>query len=194
MVDAWAIVGGGLATTRLTELNIGIEEFVDHSFYEPWHGHPHRVDPLGNPVSPHHPWSKTIHQSADTEAARSRAAFLHGGRAPPTDQDARETENIRREIERVARPLPMIRFHEIPEHDTAGPMTVQWDRAVWCLRQVVSGPIYRVVYMPEAAPLQAARIIVPRLENFSEAMMRVGPRMPVELELAAEPEMAGGVG
>jgi len=55
-----AVVGGELLTTRLTEINSGIEEFVDHSFYDSWSRHPHREDPAGNPVSQHHPWNKTI--------------------------------------------------------------------------------------------------------------------------------------
>lgn len=54
-----AVVDGRLMTTRLTDLNIGIEEFVDRSYYEPWQGHRFRTDPLGNPLGPHHPWNKT---------------------------------------------------------------------------------------------------------------------------------------
>lgn len=64
-----AIVGGTLATTRLSELNIGIEEFVDHSFHDPWRGHAHRADPLGNPLSPYHPWNKTVHQNPNKDPA-----------------------------------------------------------------------------------------------------------------------------
>ena len=57
------IVDGELVTTKLTELNIGIEEFVEHSFYEDWtngngNGHRFETDPLGNPLSPYHPWNK----------------------------------------------------------------------------------------------------------------------------------------
>jgi hydrogenase large subunit len=59
------IVDGELVTTKLTELNIGVEEFVEHSFYEDWtngngngNGHRFDADPLGNPLSPYHPWNK----------------------------------------------------------------------------------------------------------------------------------------
>jgi hydrogenase large subunit len=59
------IVDGELVTTKLTELNIGVEEFVEHSFYENWtngngngNGHRFDADPLGNPLSPYHPWNK----------------------------------------------------------------------------------------------------------------------------------------
>ncbi|HEY0106912.1 MAG TPA: nickel-dependent hydrogenase large subunit [Rhizomicrobium sp.] len=70
--DAWgekrwstpgAVIDGELLTTRLTEINSGIEEFVDRSFYDPWPGHPHREDPAGNPLSRHHPWNKAIHRN-----------------------------------------------------------------------------------------------------------------------------------
>src|SRR5919108_347465 len=52
------IIDGELVTTRLTDLNIGWEEFVEHSYYEDWAGDRYQSDPLGNPVSPYHPWNK----------------------------------------------------------------------------------------------------------------------------------------
>jgi hydrogenase large subunit len=53
------IVDGRLVTTRLTDINVGLEEFVEHSYYENWDDYPFKTDPLGNPLSPHHPWNKT---------------------------------------------------------------------------------------------------------------------------------------
>jgi len=56
------IIDGKLVTTKLTDINIGFEEFIEHSFYEDWTksgGPRYRTDPLGNPISPHHPWNKT---------------------------------------------------------------------------------------------------------------------------------------
>lgn len=55
-----AMVDGELRTTDLHRINLGLEEFVEHSFYEPWgNGTPKfAADPLGNPISPHHPWNK----------------------------------------------------------------------------------------------------------------------------------------
>ena len=69
-VDLWgdrrwstpgAIVNGELVTTKLSQLNVGVEEFVDHSFYEDWAGGGQelRADWLGNPLSPYHAWNKT---------------------------------------------------------------------------------------------------------------------------------------
>ena len=69
--DAWgnrrwatpgAIVDGELRTTDLHSINMGVEEFVEHSFYEEWTGSGQRQrfpdDPTGKPLSPYHPWNK----------------------------------------------------------------------------------------------------------------------------------------
>ena len=53
-----AVVNGELRTTRLADLNLGIEEFVTHSFYKQWEGDRLRNDPHGSPLSPFHPWNK----------------------------------------------------------------------------------------------------------------------------------------
>ncbi|MEM9223142.1 MAG: nickel-dependent hydrogenase large subunit [Pseudomonadota bacterium] len=53
------VVDGKLVTTRLTDINVGLEEFVEHSYYENWDDQPFKVDPLGSPLSPRHPWNKT---------------------------------------------------------------------------------------------------------------------------------------
>lgn len=54
------IVDGKLVTTDLHQINMGIEEFVEHSYYEEWAGADRRypADPMGNPLSPYHPWNK----------------------------------------------------------------------------------------------------------------------------------------
>ncbi len=54
-----ALVDGKLVTTRLQDLNVGIEEFIEHSYYEMWEDYPYKTDPLGAPLSPYHPWNKT---------------------------------------------------------------------------------------------------------------------------------------
>jgi len=58
-----AIVDGRLRTTDIHQVNMGVEEFVQHSFYEDWTGHgngSHGVpaDPAGNRLSANHPWNK----------------------------------------------------------------------------------------------------------------------------------------
>lgn len=69
-IDTWGharfsapgiIKDGELLTTKLTEINMGIEEFVEHSYYDDWtvKGDPKfPTDPLGNPLSPYHMWNK----------------------------------------------------------------------------------------------------------------------------------------
>lgn len=52
------VIDGELVTTRLTDINMGLEEFVDHSYYEDWAGDRYKTDELGNPISPYHPWNK----------------------------------------------------------------------------------------------------------------------------------------
>ena len=52
------IVDGELRTTNLQDINIGLEEFVEHSFYEGWNGERFPTDESGAPLSPHHPWNK----------------------------------------------------------------------------------------------------------------------------------------
>jgi hydrogenase large subunit len=66
-----AIVAGHLETTNVQEIDTGIEEFVDRSFYEDWVGIQEPlllVDPLNNPLSARHPWNKqTLPQPADAD-------------------------------------------------------------------------------------------------------------------------------
>ncbi|MDX1665324.1 MAG: nickel-dependent hydrogenase large subunit [Candidatus Promineifilaceae bacterium] len=54
------VIDGELVTTNLHHINVGLEEFVEHSYYEDWSNETlrHRFDPAGNPISPHHPWNK----------------------------------------------------------------------------------------------------------------------------------------
>ncbi len=52
------IVDGKLVTTKLQNINLGLEEFVDHAFYEGWSGNRYETDPAGAPLSPFHPWNK----------------------------------------------------------------------------------------------------------------------------------------
>ena len=53
------VVDGKLVTTKLRDINVGFEEFIEHSYYEQWHEQPFKTDPLGAPLSPNHPWNKS---------------------------------------------------------------------------------------------------------------------------------------
>jgi hydrogenase large subunit len=67
------IVEGRLRTTDVQRVNMGVEEFVDHSFYEDWvsRGGPRLgQDPAGNPLSARHPANKqTIPQPGESDPA-----------------------------------------------------------------------------------------------------------------------------
>jgi len=55
-----------LVTNSLIDINLGIREFIESSFYDDWVNNPQvpsevsgiSEDPIGNPVSPYHPWRK----------------------------------------------------------------------------------------------------------------------------------------
>jgi len=57
-VTPGVVVDGSLRTTRLSQINLGVEEFVDHSFYDQWASQSVSNDPQGGPLSPYHPWNK----------------------------------------------------------------------------------------------------------------------------------------
>ena len=54
------VLDGKLVTTDLHRINAGLEEFVDHSFYDEWADKPvpFATDPVGMPLSPYHMWNK----------------------------------------------------------------------------------------------------------------------------------------
>ena len=124
---------------------------------------------------------------AVTEVAQSRAAYLHGGRAAPQwDGPGDEAQGVRAQMDLVSREHPQVAFADIPGPECAGSIAAQWAQAVASLRHVVDRPIYRVIYTPEGAPLHVVRLVVPLLENFSKATMRVGPRLQAALEADAD--------
>ena len=65
---AAAIVDGTLQATDLRAIDAGVEEFVEHSFYDDWSGGPHTQDAAGNPISQRHPYNKqTLPQPGSTD-------------------------------------------------------------------------------------------------------------------------------
>ncbi len=52
------IIGGQLITTDLVEINVGINEFVAHSYYAETPSGEISHDPLGNELSHNHPWNE----------------------------------------------------------------------------------------------------------------------------------------
>jgi hydrogenase large subunit len=88
------LVDGELVTTSMQMMNAGVEEFVEHSFYEDWapgggNGHYRfKTDPVGNPLSPYHPWNKeTIPKPTGTNWKEKYSWST----APRWDRQAMET-------------------------------------------------------------------------------------------------------
>lgn len=52
------IIDGELVTQDLIEINVGVREFIDRSYYEDWAGPAIAEDPAGNPLDARHPWNK----------------------------------------------------------------------------------------------------------------------------------------
>ncbi|HEX2031393.1 MAG TPA: nickel-dependent hydrogenase large subunit [Actinomycetota bacterium] len=103
------VIDGELLTTRLTDINIGWEEFVEHSYYDDWtSGQPrYRTDPLGNPITPFHPWNKRTLPKPTQKSWREKYSW---GTTPRWD---------RRVVEAGAynRLLNTALAQEIPEND-----------------------------------------------------------------------------
>lgn len=67
-VTPGVVIDGKLVTNKLTDIHLGIQESISHSFYEEWDGGEIAEDPLGNRVPPGHPWNKeTMPQPAEVD-------------------------------------------------------------------------------------------------------------------------------
>lgn len=83
------VVDGKLVTSKLTRVNMGLEEFVEHSYYENWDGHRFKADPSGNPLSPNHMWNKETLPKPTGQSWRDRYSW---DTAPRWDRLAMEAE------------------------------------------------------------------------------------------------------
>ncbi len=88
------VIAGQLRTTRLAEINAGIEEFVDHSFFAETKGHRIKADLHGLPISPLHPWNR---QTAPAPAASNWKEQYSWSTAPRWDREPMETGPIARQ-------------------------------------------------------------------------------------------------
>jgi len=87
------IINGALRTTRLADINLGIEEFVDHTYYGEWKA-ALKTDPLGAPLSPYHPWNK---QTIPRPAKRNWKERYTWSTAPRWDREVMETGPLARQ-------------------------------------------------------------------------------------------------
>ena len=69
------LVDGQVVTTKLSELNAGLEEFVEHSYYEKWQDHKFLTDDNGLPLSPNHPWNKDTIPKPGKQSWRDRYSW-----------------------------------------------------------------------------------------------------------------------
>ena len=83
------IVDGELVTTSLHEVDMGVEEFVDHSYYEDWSDDEQRFDttPAGGPLSPYSPWNKETRPRPEGQSWREKYTW---GTAPRWDRKTME--------------------------------------------------------------------------------------------------------
>ena len=57
-VSPGVVIKGELVTQDLVEINVGVREFVDRSYFTKWAGPEVEEDPLGNKLVSEHPWNK----------------------------------------------------------------------------------------------------------------------------------------
>ena len=131
-VDAWGrqrwsppgvIVEGKLVTTAMSAVNMGLEEFVEHSFYEEWTGNGNGkgprsaqfpTDPLGNPLSPYHPWNKDTIPKPGSTSWKEKYSW---STAPRWDRKAMETGPFSRMwVHAMAPPNDKTKFIEPTGH------------------------------------------------------------------------------
>lgn len=110
----WATPGiirdGELVTTHLQDINIGVEEFVEHAYYENWDNYRFKTDPLGAPLSPHHAWNKETKPKPTGQSWKERYSW---DTAPRWDRLPMEAgAYVRLWCTAAARKLPWHRYLE----------------------------------------------------------------------------------
>ncbi len=93
MMAPGVIAGGELRTERLTDINIGIEEFVDRSYFRQWEVQEEAADPLSGPLSPWHPWNK---ETLPFPAIRNWKEKYSWNTAPRWDREVMESGPLAR--------------------------------------------------------------------------------------------------
>ena len=139
-----------------------------------------------------HPHRSVAFVRAVAEAAQSRLSFIHGGRDDLVDAHARfrgwgmprKREFVRRVVEGVATGQ-RVSLTSIDDHSDTVTTVEQCERFVLArLAALGFDHVYRVAFCRPEDDLQVVRVIVPRLEFFSESVFRVGPRLRDHAEAA----------
>lgn len=102
--DRWAarrhvtpgvVVGGRLRTSRMSQVVAGMEEFVNHSFYDDWADRDGvRTAPDGTPLSPYHPWNKQTRPRPEPRSFKERYSW---STAPRWDREPMESGPLARQ-------------------------------------------------------------------------------------------------
>jgi hydrogenase large subunit len=152
------IVDGQLATTKLQQLNMGLEEFIEHSYYEQWGSPRFAADPAGNPISPYHMWNKETKPQPTGQNWREKYSWAT---APRWDRKAMEGEcSARLWITAAAQVVPHTRFlkatgHSLQIHvpeSTLPAMDLEWHIPdVWNAFERNRGRAYHLAYVTTVA-------------------------------------------
>ena len=133
-----------------------------------------------------HPLKEIALTRAVCEALQSRLSFIHGGRDDLVNRynrfrrasnkaRVRYADNL---LGRVSRNGTYVRFGSIRDHiSSVTDLNSAFDVLMDALKRDGFRHVLRVVYTPADLPLQVLRILVPRLECFTEATARVGFRL-----------------
>lgn len=191
-IDLRSVTGDGAALVRtIEEAGLAVHAraaknefgvaYVTATIHEPEACAPH----LLNGGYGCHPHSSVAFVRAVAEAAQSRLSFIHGGRDDLADHHerfhgwsrARKEAFVKRVVAAAAQgePLP---FARVDDH-AAATGTIEACEAFVLARLAAAGlrRVLRVVFTTAKDDLQVVRVIVPRLELFSESIVRLGPRL-----------------
>jgi ribosomal protein S12 methylthiotransferase accessory factor len=121
-----------------------------------------------------HPLKEIAVTRGVCEALQSRLSFIHGGRDDLVNRYNRFKRASTKGRARYADHL----LAQVPDHaGTATDLSSALDVLLDTLARNGFKHVLRVVYTPPDLPLQVLRVLVPRLECFTEATTRVGVRL-----------------
>jgi ribosomal protein S12 methylthiotransferase accessory factor len=133
-----------------------------------------------------HPLKEIALTRAVCEALQSRLSFIHGGRDDLVNRYQRFKRSSNKEraryandlLSRVSRNGTSVRFGDVVDHsDVVTDLTSAFEFLMNTLARNDFKRVLRVIYTSSDLPLQVLRILVPRLECFTEATARVGVRL-----------------
>lgn len=121
-----------------------------------------------------------------TEAIQSRLSFIHGGRDDLEDRykkfegftEKEKYEYANRFIQKVSNKDSVIKFGDTPDFSTnVSSLDESFVHLTESLDFLPNKKILRAVYTNEEDPVQVVRVIVPKLEFFTDGSRRVGIRL-----------------